>query len=133
MVHGRSRSAELVEIGEREKGSRLGGLVVLPGLPVAKGSPVRDERASGMLSVPAPADEKTVCTNNSNRHPNPHIIHNLGVSAIPLTCQVGGKSLLGISGFASRNTINRIHHWHEVLLQFQTGPKVLVLLLLLVL
>ena len=43
-------------VSEREGGGR-GGLVVLPGLPVAKGSPVRDERVSGVLSISAPADE----------------------------------------------------------------------------
>ena len=33
------------------------GLVVLPGPPVSKGGPVRDERATGLLSVTAPTDE----------------------------------------------------------------------------
>ncbi len=34
-------------------GSERGGLVVLPGLPVIKGSPIRDERASRLLLIPA--------------------------------------------------------------------------------
>ncbi len=41
----------------RSKSEGGGKLVVLPGLPVAQGSSVRNERASGVLSVPAPADE----------------------------------------------------------------------------
>ena len=41
----------------RGKSEGGGKLVVLPGLPVAQGSSVRYERASGALSVPAPADE----------------------------------------------------------------------------
>ena len=53
----------------------VGKLVALPGLPVAQGSSVRYERASETLSVPAPADQQTVCTNNSNRYPNPHNPH----------------------------------------------------------
>ena len=45
--------------GASPRGKSEGGgkLVVLPGLPVAQGSSVRYERASGALSVPAPADE----------------------------------------------------------------------------
>ncbi len=53
-----------VKVQERE--SEVRGLVVLPGLPVSMGSPVRDERAPGLLSIPAPADEEVVCANNSN-------------------------------------------------------------------
>ena len=64
--------------------SEVRGLVVLPGLPVSKCSPVRDERALGLPLIPAPADEAAVCANNSNQHPNPHIIHHLGISAVPL-------------------------------------------------
>jgi hypothetical protein len=109
------------------------GLVVLPGLPVSNGSPVRDERAPGLLSIPAPADEEAVCVNNSNRHPNPHIIHHLGISVVPLACQVGGKPLLGILGLVSRNSINQIYHRCKVLPHLQTGLKVFILLLLLVL
>ena len=44
----------------------MGGLVVLPGLPVAKGSPVRDERASRLLSVPAPTDKEAVSMYHSS-------------------------------------------------------------------
>jgi hypothetical protein len=43
-----------------------GELVVLPGLPVAEGSPIRDKRVLGLLSISAPMDEEAVCTNNSN-------------------------------------------------------------------
>jgi hypothetical protein len=109
------------------------GLVVLPGLPVSKGSPVRDERVPGMLLIPAPTDKEAVCMNNSNQHPNPHIIHHLGISAVPLAFQVGDKPLLGIPGLASCNPINQIYHRCKVLLHLQTGLKVFILLLLLVL
>ncbi len=71
-----SNRQSAVKVQGRE--SEVKGLVVLPGLPVSKGSPVRDERAWGLLSIPAPTDEEAVCVNNSNRHPNPHIIHHLG-------------------------------------------------------
>ncbi len=94
-----SNHQSAVKVQGRE--SEVRGLVVLPGLPVSKGSPVRDERAPGLLSIPAPTDEEAVCANNSNRHLNPHIIHHLGISAVPLACQVGGKPLLGIPGLAS--------------------------------
>jgi hypothetical protein len=67
-----SNRQSTVKVQGRE--SEVKGLVVLPGLPVSKGSPVRDERARGLLSIPAPTDEEAVCVNNSNRHPNPHII-----------------------------------------------------------
>ncbi len=115
--------------------SELRGSIVLPDLPVSKGSPVRDERALGLLLISAPADEEAVCANNSNQHPNPHIIHHLGISTVPLACQVGGsgKPLLGISGLASRNPINRIYHRCKVLPHLQTGLKAFILLLLLVL
>jgi hypothetical protein len=109
------------------------GLVVLPGLPVSNGSPFRDERAPGLLSIPTPADEEAVCANNSDRHPYPHIIHHLGISALSLACQVGGKPSLGIPGLASRNSVDQIYHRCKVLLHLQTGLKVFVLLLLLVL
>ena len=42
-------------MSERGGGGR-GGSVVLPGLPVAKGSSVRDERALVVLLISAPAD-----------------------------------------------------------------------------
>ncbi len=48
------------------RASEVRGFVVLPGLPVSKGSPIRDERVEGLLSIPAPADEEAVCVNNSN-------------------------------------------------------------------
>ena len=56
------QSTQWTELGRREwdeggKGSRGNGLVALPGPPVSKGGPVRDERATGLLSVTAPADE----------------------------------------------------------------------------
>jgi hypothetical protein len=126
-----SNRQSTVKVQGRE--SEVRGLVVLPGLPVSKGSPVRDERAAGLLSIPAPTDEEAVCANNSNRHPNPHIIHHLRISAVPLACQVGDKPLLGIPGLASRNPINQIYHRCKVLLHLQTGLKVFILLLLLVL
>jgi hypothetical protein len=113
--------------------SEVRGLVVLPGLPVSKGSIFRDERAPGLLSIPAPVDEEAVCTNNSNRHLNPHMIHHRRISVVPLACQVGGKPLLGILGLVSRNPINRIYHRCKVLPHLQTGLKVFILLLLLVL
>jgi hypothetical protein len=69
-----------------------GELVVLPGLPVTKGSPVRDERVPGLLLISAPADEEAVCANNSNCHPNPNIVYHLGLSAVPLSCQVPLKN-----------------------------------------
>jgi hypothetical protein len=103
-----SNRQSTVKVQGRE--SEVRGLVVLPGLPVSKGSPVWDERAPGLLSIPAPADEEAVCANNSNQHPNPHIIHHLGISAVPLAYQVGGKPLLGIPGLTSRNSINQIYH-----------------------
>ncbi len=71
-----SNRRSAVKVQGREPEVR--GLVVLPGLPVSKGSLVRDERAPGLLSIPAPADKEAVCANNSNQHPNPHIIHHLG-------------------------------------------------------
>jgi hypothetical protein len=123
------RSAAKVQ--ERE--SEVRGLVVLPGLPVSKGGPIRDERALGLLSVPTPADKETVCTNNNNCHPNPHIIHRLGISPVPLACQVGGKPPLSIPGLASCNSINQIYHRCKVLSHLQTGLKVFIPLLLLVL
>ncbi len=113
--------------------SEVRGLVVLPGLLVSKGGLVRDERGPGLLSIPTPTDEEAVCANNSNRHPNPHIIHHLGISAVPLACQVGGKPLLGISGLVSCNPINQIYHRCKVILHLQTGLKVFIFLLLLVL
>jgi hypothetical protein len=71
-----------VKVQERE--SEVRGLVVLPGLPVFKGSPIMDERVPGLLSIPPPMDEEAVCGNNSSRHLNPHIIHHLEISTIPL-------------------------------------------------
>ena len=58
----KQQSAQRTELGRRDwdeggKGSRGGGLVVLPGPPVSKGGPIRDERATGLLSVTAPTDE----------------------------------------------------------------------------
>jgi hypothetical protein len=126
-----SNRRSAVKVQGRE--SEVRGLVVLPGLPVSKGSPIRDERVPGLLSIPAPADEEAVCANNSNRHPNPHIIHHLGISAVPLACQVGGKPLLGILGLVSCNPVNQIYHRCKVLPHLQTGLKVFILLLLLVL
>ncbi len=41
------------------------GYVVLPVLPVTKGSPVRDERAPRLLLVPAPTDKEAVGPNHS--------------------------------------------------------------------
>jgi hypothetical protein len=126
-----SHRQSTVKVQERE--SEVRGLVVLPGLPVSKGSPVRDERAPGLLLIPASVDEEAVCANNSNHHLNPHIIHHLGISAVPLACQVGGKPPLGIPGLVSRNSINQIYHSCKVLLHLQTGLKVFILLLLLAL
>jgi hypothetical protein len=126
-----SNRQSTVKVQGRE--SEVRALVVLPGLPVTKGSPIRDERAPGLLSIPAPVDEEAVCANSSNRHPNPHIIYHLGRSAVPLACQVGGKPLLGIPGLASCNPINRLYHRCKVLPHLQTGLKVFILLLLLVL
>ncbi len=83
-----------------------------------QGSPVRDERASKVLSDPAPTDKKAVSTNHSKHHPDPHVEHHLGVSAVSLACQVGGKLFLGILGITYRNTINQIYHWCEVLPNF---------------
>jgi hypothetical protein len=120
-----------VKVQQRE--SEVRGLVVLPGLPVFKGSSARDERAPGLLSIPPPTDKEAVCANNSNRHPNPHMIHHLGISAVPLAYQVGGKPPLGIQGLPSRNSINRIYHRCKVLPHLQTGLKVFIRLLLLVL
>ena len=56
------QSAQRSELGRRDwdeggKGLRGNGLVALPGPPVSKGGSVRDERATGLLSVTAPADE----------------------------------------------------------------------------
>jgi hypothetical protein len=117
----------------QESESKMRELVVLPGLPITQGSLVRDERAPGLLLIPAATNEEAVCTNNSNRHPNPHIIHHLGVSLFPLARQVGGQPLFSIPGLASHNSVNQVYHRCKVLLHFQTGLKVLVLLLLLVL
>ncbi len=120
-----------VKVQGRE--SEVRELVVLPGLPVSKGSPLRNEKVPGLLSIPAPTDEEAVCANNSNRHPNPHKIHHLGISAVLLVCQVGSKPLLGIPGLASCNPINQIYHRCKVFPHLQTGLKVFILLLLLVL
>ncbi len=57
IAHANRRFA--VKVQGRE--SEVRGLVVLPGLPVSKGSPVRNERVPGLLSIPAPADEVAVC------------------------------------------------------------------------
>ncbi len=126
-----SNRQSAVKVQGRE--SEVRGLVVLPGLPVCKGGPVRDERALGLLSISAPADEEAVCANNSNQHPNPHIIRHLGISTVPLGCQVGGKPPLGIPGLVSRNPINQIYHKCKVLPHLQTGLKLFILLLLLML
>jgi hypothetical protein len=59
-----SNCQSTVKVQGREPEVR--GLVVLPSLPVSKGSPVRDERVPGMLLIPAPKDKEAVCMNNSN-------------------------------------------------------------------
>ncbi len=59
-----SNRQSTVKVHGRE--AKVRGLVVLPGLPVSKGSPVRDERTPGLLWIPAPMDEEAVCMNNSN-------------------------------------------------------------------
>jgi hypothetical protein len=126
-----SNRQSTVKVQGRE--SQVRGLVVLPGLPVSKGSPVRDERAPGLLSIPAPTDEEAVRANKSHQHLNPHKIHHLGTSVVPLACQVGGKPLLDIPGLASRNPVNQLYHRCKVLPHLQTGLKVFIHLLPLVL
>ena len=108
-------------------------LPVLPGLPVSAGSPIRNEGAPGSLWIPAATHEESVCTNHCDCHPYPHIIHHLWVALVPPARRVGGKPHLRITGLASNNSINWVHHRGEVLPHLQTLLKVLALLLLLVL
>jgi hypothetical protein len=56
MINEEQEKSAAMGRGASPRGKSEGGdkLVVLPGLPVAQGSSVRYERASGALSVPAP-------------------------------------------------------------------------------
>ena len=108
-------------------------LPVWPGLSVAKGSPVGDEGAAGLLSIPAATNEEAVCTNHRNCHPDPHIKHHLRILMIPLAGQVDSQALLGILSLTTGNAIHRVNHRCKVIPHFQTIPLTHVFLLLLML
>ena len=95
-------------------------LHVQPGLPVTKGSPVRDEGAVGLLLIPAAMNEEAVCTNYRICHPDPHIKHHLRILMISLAGQADSQALLGILSLTTRNAIHRVSHRCKVLLYFQT-------------
>jgi hypothetical protein len=108
-------------------------LLLRPGTPVVHCMSVRDDRAPGMLPVPAAMDQKAVCAYHGNGHSDPNIIHHMGELFVPLLQKMVCKTLLCILSFSPCDAIGRVDYRGEVLPHFQAWTEILVLLFLLLL
>ena len=120
--------------GESGKGvMRAFGLSALPiDPPVVHGDSIGNLGATGLLSIPATMDEKSVCSYNSKRNYHPGVEDHLGTPAVPLLGKVRCQMCIHMPRLPTCDAIHRVDHGRKIMTLFITFPMVLGLPLLLV-